>query len=190
MARTKSTVRLESLSAEDLAPLVGADRPTFQSALQALVAWGTSRNFRQQVMADSAFPMPDDLPAFLVVNQLVYRGAATPTDLADAIDTGRPNVSKIVTRLEEAGLVFRATDPRDNRGVVIGLTRQGRAVGRRIVAAVSRDEHNLAGWTPEEFAALERLVIKLAATIDALPGHPLTVVAGVSFAEHRRRTPR
>ncbi|MGW0704471.1 MarR family winged helix-turn-helix transcriptional regulator [Streptomyces sp. NPDC002643] len=176
-------MRLDTLSAEDVTPIAGGDGPTLRSALQAVVTWGTSRSLREQVMTDCGFPLPEDLPAFLVVNQLVYRGIARPTELADAVDTTRSNMSKIVSRLEEAGLVFRATDPRDDRGVVIGLSREGRALGHRVVRAVMPNEQKLPGWSAEEIDTLERLLIKFAATIDALPGHPLTVTAGVTFAE-------
>lgn len=181
MARSRNTVRLQGLSAEDLAPLVGAHGPTLLSALQAIVTWASSRTLREQVMAGCDFPLPGDLPAFLVVNQLVYRGIATPTDLADAIDTTRSNMSKIVSRLETAELVFRAADPRDDRGVVIGLTQLGRALGHRILQAAGTDAHHLPGWSADERDTLERLIIKFATTIDALPGHPLTTVAGVPF---------
>src|SRR3712207_18017 len=104
MARRSDTVQLRDIPAAELQPLVGAGAPNLLSALQALVSWGTSRTFREQVMADCGFPLPGDLPAFLTVNQLIYRGVATPTDLADAIDTSRSNLSKITTRLQAASL--------------------------------------------------------------------------------------
>lgn len=181
MARSRNTVRLETLTPEDIAPVVGGDGPTLRSALQAIVTWAVSRTLRQEIMAACDFPMPEDLSAFLVVNQLVYRGVATPTELSDALDTTRSNMSKIVSRLEAAGLVFRATDPRDDRGVVIGLSPEGRTLGRRIVHAGAPDEGHLPGWSTEEVDALEGLLIKLATTIDALPGHPLRATAGVAF---------
>lgn len=131
-------------------------------------------------MQESGFPLPKDLPAFLVVNQLIYRGVATPTALADATDTTRSNMSRIVGRLEDEGLVFRAHDPRDARGAMIGLTAAGRELGARIVRS-TRDERDLVGWTAAEFETLERLMIKLASTLDALPSHPLEQASGVSF---------
>ena len=187
MARSRNTVQLDTVAAEDTLPLVGAHGPTLQTALQAFVTWGTSRTFREQVMADCDFPMPGDLPAFLVVNQLIYRGIATPTDLADAIDTTRSNMSKIVARLEAADLVFRATDPRDDRGVVIGLSAQGRELGRRILHIVNIEEHDLPGWSRDEVETFERLAVKFARTIDALPGHPLSTATGLVFRGEAER---
>ncbi|AZH82021.1 MarR family transcriptional regulator [Plantibacter sp. PA-3-X8] len=185
MPRSKNTLPLDALAAEDVAPLVGGDAPSFQSAFQAIVAWGTSRSYREQVMRDSGFPFPKDLPAFLVINQLIYRGLATPTALADAVDTTRSNMSRVIARLESAGLVFRAHDPRDARGAVIGLTASGRALGSRVLDAM-QDVSVLTGWSAEEIETLERLTIKLASTLDAFPNHPLTVTAGVPFASVQR----
>lgn len=165
-------------------PLMGADGTRLGSAMQAIVTWGTSTAFRERLMAASDFPFPDDLPAFLLVNQLVYRGAARPTDLADAIQTGRSNVSKIVRRLEAAGLVVRGLDPGDERGVVVVLSDEGRAVGRRIVATVTADfGAALREWPSRDLDSLERLLVKLATSLDALPGHPLRSTAGTAFSD-------
>lgn len=159
-------------------PLVGADGPVLANAMHAVVTFATSTAFREGVMRRSGFPFPGDLSAFLVVNQLIYRGAARPTDLADAIDTGRSNMSKIVGRLEDAGLVARRADGTDSRAVVVVLTPEGRAVGERILAAATLAPA-LATWTPDEVATLTRLVIRLARDLDALPDHPLQAVTGL-----------
>jgi len=178
MPRSKNTLPLDALAADDLVPLVG--KKNLRSALQAIVTWGTSRSYREQVMQDSGFPLPKDLPAFLVINQLIYRGLATPTALADATDTTRSNMSRVIARIEELGLIFRAHDPRDARGAVVGLTAAGRELGARIVGS-TRDERDLPEWDADEIETLERLLIKLASTLDALPSHPLAHVSGVSF---------
>ncbi|KQM17562.1 hypothetical protein ASF83_00020 [Plantibacter sp. Leaf171] len=180
MSRSKNALPLDALAAVDIAPLAGTQLPRLQSALQAIVTWGTSRSFREQLMRDSGFPFPKDLPAFLVINQLIYRGLATPTGLADAVDTTRSNMSRVIARLETAGLVFRAHDPRDARGTVIGLTPTGRDLGSRVLASM-QDFGALPGWSTDDIELLERLMVKLATTLDAYPDHPLTVTAGVSF---------
>ncbi|QHC72675.1 MarR family transcriptional regulator [Rathayibacter sp. VKM Ac-2805] len=163
-------------------PLMGKDGAGLGTAMQAIVTWGTSTAFRERLMTSSGFPLPDDLPAFLLVNQLVYRGAARPTDLADAIQTGRSNVSKIVRRLEEAGLVVRGVDPGDERGVVVVLSDDGRAVGQRIVDTMTVEFGSaLSEWQQGDLDLLQRLLVKLATSLDALPGHPLESAAGTAF---------
>ena len=171
--------------ADLLQPLVDQGGPrASRPCCRPLVTWGSSTSYRERGMAASDFPLTDDLPAFLLINQLVYRGSARPTDLADAIGTGRSNVSKIVRRLEEAGLLLRGPDPRDDRATIVVLTTHGRAVGQRIVDALLVSQQGIANpFTPEEFAQLERLLLKFARAVDSLPGHPLTTTAGLSFDE-------
>lgn len=87
---------------EELRSLVAGLSGSWAQAMQAFVTWANSTTLRELLMIQSEFPLAGDLPAFLLVNQLAYRGAARPTDMADAIGTGRSNVSKIVRRLEGA----------------------------------------------------------------------------------------
>ncbi len=183
MPRPSNLTPPEVLRPEDLRPLVGAEGPDLASALFALTTWGTSTRFREQLMSQSDFPLPGDLPAFLLVNQLIYRGVARPTDLADAIDTGRSNVSKLVARLQARGLVLRTPDPSDDRAVVVALTEEGRKVARRILAATEA-LHSPAteSWSQQEIDDLGRLLVKLARSLDAMPHHPLSSAAGVSLA--------
>ena len=180
---------LQVLDLASVRPLVGADRPELASALHALVTWGTATTSRQALMHHTGFPFPDDLPAFLVINQLIYRGSARPTDLAEAIDTGRSNISKILRRLEAADLVLRGPDPQDNRGVVVVLTEQGRDLGRRILAANSAAQVFQA-WDSDDLATFERLVLKLARDLDALPHQPISAATGLDFSHDDRTQQR
>jgi DNA-binding MarR family transcriptional regulator len=161
-------------------PVLPSGRVELASALQGFVTWATSTSMRESLMAESRFPLPGDLPAFLVVNQLIYRRFARPTDLADAIQTGRSNVSKIVRRLEEAGLVGRAPHPGDARNSAIGLTAAGRQVALRIAEAAGRLYGTaLLGWTPKELREFERLAVKFAVSLNQATGSALERTAGV-----------
>lgn len=76
----------------------------------------------------------------------------------------QPALSRMVARLVSRGLVARAADPADGRGVLLSLTEAGRQaqrrVGRRhargVAAAVSRS------LTSDELAQLESLCVRLA----------------------------
>ena len=78
----------------------------------------------------------------------------------------QPALSRMVDRLAERGLVRRATDPRDGRGVRLALTEEGLAVQQRIGRRHGRSvaQAMLAGLTPAELRQLEELSAKLAAT--------------------------
>ncbi len=166
------------------APLFHGRGADFSAALQALLTSMNSTAVRESIRAASEFPLPDDMPAFLLLNQLIYRTTARPTDVADAIGTGRSNVSKIVRRLEVAGLVGRMPDPQNGRQSIIGLTPAGREVAERIVA-VSSDAYELIfeDWTDTEFDQLERLVVRMVTSIDARLDNQIERTSGVSIAQ-------
>lgn len=67
--------------------------------------------------------------------------------------------SRIVDALVAKGLVVRLVDPRDARLREVSLTREGRAVGRRMLAIVqARNERLLSRLSPRERAALLRMM--------------------------------
>lgn len=171
----------------DLRGIEGADAPLyrgrgadFSTALQALVTSMNSTAVRERILAESRFPLVGDMPAFLLLNQLIYRTLARPTDVADAIGTGRSNVSKIVRRLEEVGLVGRMPDPDDGRQTVIGLTSAGREVAQRVMQVTS-DAYEIIfeDWSDADFDQLETLVVRLVADIDDRLDHAIELNSGV-----------
>ncbi|MFB7252485.1 MarR family winged helix-turn-helix transcriptional regulator [Microbacterium sp. NPDC056234] len=162
------------------APLLHGRGADFSIALQALITAMNSTAVRESVMVESEFPLPGDMPAFLLLNQLIYRTTARPTDMADAIGTGRSNVSKIVRRLEVAGLVGRMPDPEDGRQSVIGMTSAGREIATRIAAVSSNAyEKIFSDWSDEDFSNLERLVVRMVTSIDDRLDHAIERTSGV-----------
>lgn len=162
------------------APVLRGSGNDLSTALQALITSMNSTGVRENILSQSRFPLAGDMQAFLLVNQLIYRGTARPTDMADAIGTGRSNISKIVRRLEQAGLVGRMPDPDDGRHSVIGLTPAGREVGQRIVDVSSSGyEVIFEDWSQADFAQLEALVVRLVADIDEKLDHAIERGSGV-----------
>src|SRR5690349_6874170 len=63
----------------------------------------------------------------------IERGAPlTPSELAEAERIKRPTSTKIVSRLEDAGLVGRAPDPSDGRCSLISVTADGKKMLREL----------------------------------------------------------
>lgn len=94
----------------------------------------------------------------------------TPGQLAAAVMLSTGGMTKRLDRLEAAGLVERSPDPRDRRGLLVGLTARGlRVVDAAVGAHVANEERLLAGLTAAECARLERLLAKLDASIRAAP---------------------
>jgi DNA-binding MarR family transcriptional regulator len=76
----------------------------------------------------------------------------------------QPALSRMVDRLVERGIVSRAADPKDGRGVRLALTEEGVAVQRRIGLRHGRSVAQAvrARLTPLEIGQLEEICAKLA----------------------------
>ena len=55
-------------------------------------------------------------------------GPPTPSELAERERVQRPTVTRVLARLEEAGLVDRAADPGDRRSSLVSISPDGRAL--------------------------------------------------------------
>ncbi|MFD2763423.1 MarR family winged helix-turn-helix transcriptional regulator [Micromonospora eburnea] len=81
-------------------------------------------------------------------------------DLAEQLGCDRSNVTALVDRLEQAGLVERRVDPADRRQKTLVVTGAGRRV-RDQVRQVMSDSRLLGGLTTGELATLRELVWKV-----------------------------
>src|SRR5918995_3210572 len=55
-------------------------------------------------------------------------GPLTPSELAAAERVRRPTITRVLTRLEEAGLITRPPDPADRRSTLVAITPAGVAL--------------------------------------------------------------
>lgn len=105
-------------------------------------------------------------------------------DLALAVSSPAPRLSKAVNRLEQRGLVERVSCPSDGRAINVHLTEEGRQVWRvasKPHIVLARDTI-LGGLTPEQFAALADLLEPILSKLD--PGHRFgSVLRQQSLAE-------
>ncbi|MCM0675989.1 MarR family winged helix-turn-helix transcriptional regulator [Micromonospora phytophila] len=81
-------------------------------------------------------------------------------DLAEVLGCDRSNVTALVDKLEQAGLVERRVDPADRRQKTLVVTETGRQVRARVRQVMS-DSRLLAGLSTEELATLRELVWKV-----------------------------
>jgi DNA-binding MarR family transcriptional regulator len=111
----------------------------------------TARRLRQEAGGELS---PSQTTALATIDR---HGPLTPSELALRERIQRPTVTRIVARLEEAGLVRRTRDPQDGRSSLVALTPAGRellARGRtRKDAYLARRLRELDG---EERATLQR----------------------------------
>ncbi|RXZ70256.1 MarR family winged helix-turn-helix transcriptional regulator [Agromyces albus] len=182
MPRNKQVAFVAPFNKAATDPLV--ERAGFAASVESLVVWANSIQLRHRLMQVTDFPLPDDLLAFLVLNQLVYRGASRPTDMAEAVQTSTSNMTKVVKRLEEAGLVSRGPDPRDDRAIIIALSDAGRIAGHKIVGELDGLFRSIfERWSTEDRMEFERLAIKFTHDLDSVSEHQLSQISGVNWVE-------
>ena len=91
-----------------------------------LVITRTARRLRQQAGTDLG---PSQLSALASIER---HGPLTPSELARIERIQRPSATRIVARLEEAGLVERVADPTDRRSFTVGINGDGGALMYRL----------------------------------------------------------
>jgi DNA-binding MarR family transcriptional regulator len=91
-----------------------------------LVITRTARRLRQQAGTDLG---PSQMAALATVER---HGPLTPSELAEIERVQRPTATRIVGRLEEAGLVERVADPADRRSFTVSATAEGRALMKKL----------------------------------------------------------
>jgi len=91
------------------------------------------------------------------LNTISCHGPLTPSELAAREKIQRPTATRVLARLEEAGLIARAADPADRRSSLVAATAAGDAL---LAATRERKDMYLATrldrLSPEELAVLER----------------------------------
>lgn len=129
--------------------------------LHARLSYRVTRAARIMQARVEAVLAPDRLTRmmWLVLTGLGEDGVTTPSDLAAYIGITRPATSRLLARMEGAGLVLRAGSAADGRSVTLALTGRGQAVLVRL--------------RPQVDAVLARFAAKLdpaalAALIDSL----------------------
>src|SRR5215207_6238986 len=88
-------------------------------------------------------------------------GPLTPSELAARERVQRPTVSRIVYRLELAGLVARAADPGDRRSALISVT----PAGRELLAVVRTRKDAFLSERLEALGAEDRATLERAAAL-------------------------
>ena len=81
-----------------------------------------ARRLRQEAGADLS---PSMTAALATIER---HGPLTPSELAERERVQRPTVTRVLARLEEAGLVERAADPQDRRCSLVSISDDGRAL--------------------------------------------------------------
>ncbi|GER84462.1 MAG: MarR family transcriptional regulator [Thermogemmatispora sp.] len=102
----------------------------------------------------------------MLLFQLWKEEGMTPSQLAACLGVEPPTATKMLQRLERAGLIERRTDPEDARIVRIYLTERGRALERPVLEVWQHLEaRTVANLSPTEQALLRRLLMQVSANL-------------------------
>ena len=111
------------------------------------------------------------IPQFDLLSTLTEQEGISQSELAEKLYVTKGNVSGLVDRLVQAGLVERRAIAGDRRSYAMHLTPEGRRLAEAGIAA-QRDfvASTLGKLKPDDLAELDRLVLvwrELARTVDA-----------------------
>ena len=122
-----------------------------QAARLRLAITRTARRLRQTAGSDFG---PSAVASLASIERL---GPLTPSELAEAEGIKRPTATRIITRLQEEGMVERSADPADGRCALISISPAGAALldelRRRKTAYLAR---NLRELPASDLATLEQ----------------------------------
>jgi DNA-binding MarR family transcriptional regulator len=98
----------------------------------------------------------------------------SPTQLSKALMLTSAGVTNRLDSLERRGLVVRAPDPDDRRGVVVELSEPGSQLAEQAVAAAAEGHGTLlAGLSEQEIKTLGRLLRKMQSGLTAETAAPI-----------------
>lgn len=94
-----------------------------------------------------------------LLHALAEQPGLTHTQVAERLHVSAPTVSKMVRRMEKAGLIETRDDPEDGRVSRVDLTDEGRALFKASIAQLQRLEAEaFKDFSPEELETIERLL--------------------------------
>lgn len=111
-------------------------RSRLLGSLSTLILVWDSPALQGEILARSGETL--DQPAHQALRHLLAWGPTRPSVLAGALGTGASNVSKIIGRLHQDGLVARTADVADRRASLITLTPHGEQAARGVYALGDR----------------------------------------------------
>jgi DNA-binding MarR family transcriptional regulator len=124
---------------------------TSSAAHLRVVIARTARRLRQEAGTDLS---PSQTATLATIER---RGPITPSELAACERIQRPTATRVIARLEEAGLVSRAADPADGRSSLLSISAEGEALLERLRANKEAFlARRLEALEPEEREVLDR----------------------------------
>ncbi|MDP9455199.1 MAG: MarR family transcriptional regulator [Actinomycetota bacterium] len=111
----------------------------------------------------------------MLLSRLWREDGLTQSELVERLGVEPATVSKVLSRMEGAGLVARRRDPRDARSSRVYLTERGRSLREPTSQAWEEaEERMLEGFAPEERVLLGRLLARVRENLSGDPSRART----------------
>ena len=127
--------------------------------------------FLESLQQECLAPFGLSFGDYMVIRVLRYAGAPhrlSPTRIGELVLRTSGGMTKIIDRLERAGLVRRRPDPQDKRGVLVTLTEAGQSrVDAALADLLAAEQALLAGLPETSRHTLAGLLRVLLAPLDA-----------------------
>ena len=103
-----------------------------------------------------------------ILGRLWEKDGVSQKDLADKTHKDQPNVTRILDKLEQKGLIRRELNPEDRRAFSVFLTREGCSLKNHLVPiAESSIKKALKGFSPQEIQTLTAFLNRIYDNIES-----------------------
>lgn len=163
-ATRTETARAVAAAKAAAAAKAGPDPELELAARLRLAITRTARRLRQEAGGELG---PSQASALATIER---HGPMAPSELAERERVRRPTTARILGRLQQAGLIERAPDPRDGRCSIVSVSPAGRALLRRLRARKTAYlASRLRELDPDQLGALERAAEVLEGMLERSP---------------------
>lgn len=97
---------------------------------------------------------------WIVLARLWQRDGRTVSELSESTLRDKPTMSRILDSMERSGLVTRVVDRTDARSRIISLTREGKALRKKLVPVAKTLVQRLEAGVPEEDLLITRRTLR------------------------------
>lgn len=148
----------------------GSARSTgrIEQAVSRIVAWSTRNDIVQETMRRARCSLPRG--GVWLLTRIAETEPVRLSDLSEELGVDNSTLTPQTQRLEKAGYIVRARDPRDGRASLVRVTRSGRALLSRLhrTRCAMLDEL-LADWTDADRQLASETLTRLAERLTGFP---------------------
>ncbi|RHX88073.1 MarR family winged helix-turn-helix transcriptional regulator [Leptospira stimsonii] len=96
---------------------------------------------------------------WFLLNKIAHNEGLTQGDLTDDLFGDKPNISRMVEKMEQKGWIKRINDSEDHRILRLHLTKKGNATHEKMTSIVGEERSKIySGLSSKDFKEFERII--------------------------------